>query len=111
MTAMVHVLTHCRSHGQEISKEGETLESHEETVFHSAVLEDEDTCEPHKSTDSVADEKSIYTVSMNELESDDVAAMSSTHYFCCGHSAEDSEERAHSKQTKVVPSEVDGTVR
>ena len=86
-------------------------ESHKESLHPSIVLADEDTCEPHESTASVADEKSTYTVSLNEVESDDNAVKMSTHYFCCRHSAEDSEEHAHLKPMKVAPSEVDGTVR
>ena len=89
----------------------ETLESPNESFHPSIVLADEDTCEPHESTASVADEKSTYTVSLNEVESDDDAVKMFTHYYCCRHSAEDSEEHAHSKQTKVAPSEVDSTVR
>ena len=89
----------------------ETLESHKEFFHPSTVLADEDTCEPHESTASVSDEKNTYTVSVNEVESDDDAVKISTHYYCCRHSAEDSEEHARSKQTKVAPSEVDGILR
>ena len=57
----------------------ETLESHdsEESANHSTIPADEDTCEPHESTASVADVKSTYTVSVNDVESDDNAVKTS----------------------------------